>query len=158
MAKLTILGTAPALPDSLREYTYMVLQGKESVILIDCASSPLQRLAQAGVNPHDVDHLIITHHHPDHVYGVPVFLLGLWLAGRQRPLHIYGPSLEVGAESKGAAQHRGLGRQLMGIAEGHASREGYRRLAVIAALGTRGYYRRLGYRLEGSYMVKDLAS
>jgi len=92
MAKLTILGTAPALPDSLREYTYMVLQGKESVILIDCASSPLQRLAQAGVNPHDVDHLIITHHHPDHVYGVPVFLLGLWLAGRQRPLHIYGPS------------------------------------------------------------------
>jgi len=91
MAKLTILGTAPALPEPFREYTYMVLQGRESVILIDCASSPVQRLAQAGVNLHDVDHLIITHHHPDHVYGVPVFLLDLWLAGRRRPLHVYGP-------------------------------------------------------------------
>jgi ribonuclease Z len=92
MAKLTILGTATALPDSFREYTYMVLQGREDVILIDCASSPLQRLAQAEINFQAVDHLITTHYHPDHVYGVPVFLLDLWLAGRQRPLHIYCPS------------------------------------------------------------------
>lgn len=92
MAQLTILGTAPALPDSLREYTYMVLQGEESVILIDCASSPVQRLAEVGINFQQIDHLIITHHHPDHVYGVPVFLLDLWLAGRRRPLHIYSPS------------------------------------------------------------------
>jgi len=90
--------------------------------------------------------------------SAPEGLAELAQAALVRELHIYGPSLEVGAESEGAAQHRGLGRQLMGIAEGHASREGYRRLAVIAALGTRGYYRRLGYRLEGSYMVKDLAS
>ena len=91
MAKLTILGTAPALPEPFREYTYMVIQGKESAILIDCASSPVQRLAQAGVNFQTIDHLIITHYHPDHVYGIPIFLLDLWLAGRQRPLHIYGP-------------------------------------------------------------------
>ena len=91
MAKLTILGTAPALPEPFREYTYMVIQGGKSVILIDCASSPVQRLAQVGVNFQDIDHLIVTHYHPDHVYGVPVLLLDLWLAGRQRPLHIYGP-------------------------------------------------------------------
>ncbi|MCR4406498.1 MAG: ribonuclease Z [Anaerolineae bacterium] len=91
MAKLIILGTAPAFPEPSREYTYMILQGGESAILIDCASSPVQRLAQVGVNFQAVDHLIITHHHPDHMYGVPVFLLDLWLAGRQRPLHIYGP-------------------------------------------------------------------
>jgi ribonuclease Z len=91
MAKLTILGTAPALPEPFCEYTYMVLQSGESVILVDCASSPVQRLAQAGVNFQDVDHLIITHCHPDHIYGIPVFFLALWLGGRTRPLHVYGP-------------------------------------------------------------------
>jgi elongator complex protein 3 len=41
-------------------------------------------------------------------------------------------------------------------AEELARTRGYRRLAVIAALGTRGYYRKLGYRLGDTYMIKEL--
>lgn len=33
---------------------------------------------------------------------------------------------------------------------------GSHRLAVISGVGTRDYYRRLGYKLDGVYMVKDV--
>jgi elongator complex protein 3 len=44
----------------------------------------------------------------------------------------------------------------MALAEAEARRAGFRRIAVIAALGTLDYYRRLGYTLGESYMVKEL--
>ncbi|HEY71038.1 MAG TPA: tRNA uridine(34) 5-carboxymethylaminomethyl modification radical SAM/GNAT enzyme Elp3 [Anaerolineae bacterium] len=73
-----------------------------------------------------------------------------------RELHVYGQSLPLGESEEGAAQHTGLGMQLMARAEALAREQGYSRLAVIAALGTRGYYRRLGYELGDSYMCKAL--
>jgi len=73
-----------------------------------------------------------------------------------REVHIYGQSLTIGEEQAGAAQHTGLGLQLMNEAEQIAKERGFNKMAVIAALGTRGYYRRLGYELDGTYMVKDL--
>jgi elongator complex protein 3 len=75
-----------------------------------------------------------------------------------REVHVYGQSLQVGRAMEGAAQHSGLGTDLMQRAEELALARGYRRLAVIAALGTRGYYRKLGYRLGDTYMIKDLDS
>jgi elongator complex protein 3 len=73
-----------------------------------------------------------------------------------REVHVYGQSLEVGADQSGAAQHIGLGTRLILEAEDLARRSGYGRLAVISALGTRGYYRKLGYELGETYMVKSL--
>jgi elongator complex protein 3 len=73
-----------------------------------------------------------------------------------REVHIYGQSLTIGEEQEGAAQHAGLGLQLMEDAEVIAQRRGYNKIVVISALGTRGYYRRLGYELGKLYMVKDL--
>ncbi len=73
-----------------------------------------------------------------------------------RELHVYGQSLPVGDSAPGAAQHAGLGARLLVEAERLAAAGGYRRLAVIAALGTRGYYRRFGYQLGESYMLKPL--
>lgn len=73
-----------------------------------------------------------------------------------REVHIYGQSLPIGEEQEGAAQHAGLGVQLMEEAEEIARERGFKRIAVISALGTRGYYRRLGYELGHMYMVKEL--
>lgn len=73
-----------------------------------------------------------------------------------RELHVVGESLALGVEDPDAVQHAGLGRRLMAEAERVAARAGYARMAVIAALGTRAYYARLGYRLEGTYMLKVL--
>jgi elongator complex protein 3 len=75
-----------------------------------------------------------------------------------RELHVYGrqKSLEVkkGLESK--TQHLGLGKRLMAEAERIAKKAGYDKIAVIAAIGTREYYRKLGYGLEETYMTKKL--
>lgn len=90
MAKLTLLGTGSALSGPDRENTYLLLQGARTNILIDCAGSPAQRLARVGVTPAEIDHLILTHSHPDHIYGLSVFMLNAWMTGRQAPLHIYG--------------------------------------------------------------------
>jgi elongator complex protein 3 len=73
-----------------------------------------------------------------------------------RELHVYGQSLPVGSTRSGAAQHAGLGARLMAEAEALARENRYPRLAVIAALGTRPYYRKLGYVLGETYMVKSL--
>jgi elongator complex protein 3 len=77
-------------------------------------------------------------------------------AARVREVHVYGQSVPVGEASSGDAQHTGLGARLMAEAERLSRERGFNRLAVIAALGTRDYYRRLGYHLGESYMVKDL--
>lgn len=73
-----------------------------------------------------------------------------------REVHVYGQSLEMGAEQQGAAQHAGLGTRLLAAAEEQARAAGFRRMAVIAAVGTRDYYAGRGYRLGETYMVKDL--
>ena len=74
-----------------------------------------------------------------------------------REVHVYGQSLEVGAEQKGAAQHIGLGTDLVEKAEELARERGFKRMAVISALGTRGYYRKLGYQNGELYMIKEIS-
>ena len=58
-----------------------------------------------------------------------------------RELHVYGQSLAIGA--KGKSQHLGLGSRLLKKAIKLAA--GYKKLSVISAVGTREYYRRLGF-------------
>ncbi len=73
-----------------------------------------------------------------------------------REVHVYGQSLPVGVEKQGAAQHAGLGTQLLQRAEAIARERGYRRMAVISAIGTRGYYRERGFEDGSLYQVKIL--
>mmetsp|Transcript_16064 Transcript_16064/g.24208 ORF Transcript_16064/g.24208 Transcript_16064/m.24208 type:complete len:528 (-) Transcript_16064:41-1624(-) len=76
-----------------------------------------------------------------------------------RELHVYGKMRPVGDrknKSRGKTQHKSIGRTLMGIAEELAVEAGYKKIAVIAGIGTRLYYAKLGYHLEGTYMVKYL--
>ncbi len=73
-----------------------------------------------------------------------------------REIHVYGQSLAVGAEQSGAAQHAGLGTRLMAEADRIAREKGYRRMAVIAAVGTRHYYLERGFERGELYLVKTL--
>ena len=70
-----------------------------------------------------------------------------------REVHVYGPALELGDRQRGTAQHIGLGSQLVEEARDIARQEGYGRLAVIAAVGTRPYYRERGFKLDQLYMI-----
>ncbi len=73
-----------------------------------------------------------------------------------REVHVYGQSLPVGAEKKGAAQHAGLGTRLLEQAEEIARAAGFARLAVISAVGTREYYLERGFERGELYLVKSL--
>ncbi|MEK7311758.1 MAG: tRNA uridine(34) 5-carboxymethylaminomethyl modification radical SAM/GNAT enzyme Elp3, partial [Chloroflexota bacterium] len=73
-----------------------------------------------------------------------------------RELHVYGPALPLGDDADGEAQHLGLGARLIAHAEQIARDAGYKKMAVIAAIGTREYYRRRGFEVEGLYMTKGL--
>lgn len=73
-----------------------------------------------------------------------------------REVHVYGQSIPVGEERRGAAQHVGLGSRLMERAEQIALLSGYRRMAVISAVGTRRYYIERGYERAALYLVKKL--
>lgn len=74
-----------------------------------------------------------------------------------RELHVYGQSLPVGAEKPGAAQHRGLGTRLLEEAEAVARVNGFNRMAVISAVGTRGYYLGRGFERGALYLTKTLS-
>ncbi len=92
-----------------------------------------------------------------HLAGRPHWLPALEGAALIRELHSYGPHLPLHARREDAVQHHGFGRQLVAEAERIARDEfRMRRMAVIAGVGVREYYRRLGYELHDTYMVKSL--
>lgn len=90
MLKVIILGTSNAVPSIDHENTHLVIVGERRTILVDCVSNPIVRLQQAGVEFNDLTDIVITHFHPDHVSGMPLLLMDMWLMGRTRPLNIYG--------------------------------------------------------------------
>jgi elongator complex protein 3 len=73
-----------------------------------------------------------------------------------REVHVYGQSLAVGADREGSAQHVGLGTRLLAEADEVARGRGFRHMAVISAVGTRGYYLERGFERGAYYLVKHL--
>jgi elongator complex protein 3 len=73
-----------------------------------------------------------------------------------REVHVYGQSLDIGESAAGRAQHLGLGTQLIERAVEIARDHGFKRLAVISAIGTRDYYRKRGFADGVYYQVRAL--
>lgn len=81
-----------------------------------------------------------------------------------RELHTYGQLVPVAKQNKNARQHKNLGKKLMAEAEKIVRREFSKKtcaercrgIAVIAGIGVREYYRKLGYKLKNEYMIKNL--
>lgn len=73
-----------------------------------------------------------------------------------REVHVYGQSMEIGENQPGRAQHAGLGTRLIERAVEIAQTEGYGMLAVISAVGTRGYYRKRGFNDGSLYQLRAL--
>ncbi len=71
-----------------------------------------------------------------------------------RELHVYGTATGIGDE--GNVQHRGWGKKLLQKAEEIAQKAGKNKMVIISGVGAREYYRKLGYKKEGEYMVKNI--
>lgn len=76
--------------------------------------------------------------------------------GLIRELHVYGLVAPKVNDNEKKAQHSGIGKKLMRQAEWIAITNGYFKIAVISGIGVQDYYRRLGYNLQSTYMIKEI--
>jgi len=77
-----------------------------------------------------------------------------------RELHVYGTLKRVG-EAGTQSQHTGMGKALIARAEEISKGDNkfnlkYKKLSIIAGVGVREYYRKRGYNLKGTYMIKEI--
>lgn len=96
MTTLHLLGTGAAFSDAHRTTTMLAVEVRGSIVVIDCGGDVVQRLMAAGLDLNQIEALIITHEHADHVGGFPLFMEKIWLAGRRRSIAVYGiaPALD----------------------------------------------------------------
>jgi elongator complex protein 3 len=79
-----------------------------------------------------------------------------------RELHVYGNVVmlqwdnQIMKQWNEKVQHKWFGKQLMEIAENISMVWWYKKLSVISGIWVREYYRKLWYKLEGTYMIKNL--
>ena len=74
-----------------------------------------------------------------------------------REVHVYGRVAGLGTSEVGGAQHAGLGRRLVEEACDQARALGYVAINVISSVGTRNYYRSLGFVDGDLYQKRPLA-
>ncbi len=90
--ELTILGSASAFPTSKKFPTAQVLNIQERFFLIDCGEGTQIQLRKAKISFGRINHILISHVHGDHIFGLFGLLSTFNLLGRKAPLFIYGHS------------------------------------------------------------------
>lgn len=90
---ITLLGTGNPRPSMDRFGPSILIEAGETDFLIDVGRGATQRLFQVGTSQQirDVDVVLFTHLHSDHVVGFPDLWLTGWVFGRDRPLRVIGP-------------------------------------------------------------------
>lgn len=86
---------------------------------------------------------------------VDIEWLGKWTA-MIRELHVYGQLTGVGLDSNDGVQHTGIGKYILSISEKISFKLWFEKLSVISGIWVREYYKKQGYSLTWTYMVKDL--
>jgi ribonuclease Z len=89
MIELTFLGTGGAVGTAERDNTALALSfGRDPVVLLDCPGAVIPKLRRAGLDPMRVSAILVTHVHPDHIYGLPSLIHGLFL--EEGRIRLYG--------------------------------------------------------------------
>lgn len=89
-AHLLGTGSANAGPD--RTTTMLAVEHGARLVLIDCGGDAVHRMEASGLDASDLDAIVLTHEHPDHISGYPLLLEKLWLMGRRTPIPVFGPA------------------------------------------------------------------
>lgn len=75
MAQIIFLGTAASIATAQRDNTSFIIRtGKKEYLLVDCPGSIVKKLQYRRIDYRKIDKIIITHHHPDHLYGISSLL------------------------------------------------------------------------------------
>jgi ribonuclease Z len=88
---ITLLGTGGPRPEVARGGTSLLIQYGSDMVLIDAGRGVVRQLSQLGVPMSELNRMLVTHHHYDHIGELHDVILTSWLLGRKQPLQIYGP-------------------------------------------------------------------
>ncbi len=89
--RITLLGTGGPRPDPDRQGPATLVQAGGVDLLVDAGRGVATQLARVGLRPGDLDAVLVTHHHFDHIGGLGDLLMAAWNEGRTRPLPVVGP-------------------------------------------------------------------
>ena len=90
--KLTILGSGcPSVDLDRHGPSALIDCGEGARILIDCGSGVTQRLLEHGLPGSEIDALLLTHLHSDHIVDLFQLIISSWHQGRSRPQKVFGP-------------------------------------------------------------------
>jgi ribonuclease BN (tRNA processing enzyme) len=89
--RIRFLGSGDAFGSGGRFQTCILVESGELRFLLDCGASSLIALKRAGVDPSDIDVVLVTHLHGDHFGGLPFLVLDGQFSRRTRPLLVAGP-------------------------------------------------------------------
>lgn len=89
--QLTILGINSAFPANGRHPTAQILQVGEQLIMIDCGEGTQAQIQKYNIRKSKISHILISHLHGDHIFGLIGLLTSYGLEGRTQALDIYGP-------------------------------------------------------------------
>ena len=90
--KLHILGCYAATPSLMGNPTAQILEVRDHLFLIDCGEGTQVQLRKHKIKFSRINHIFISHLHGDHFFGLPGLIATFQLLGREKELHIYGPS------------------------------------------------------------------
>jgi len=92
---LTILGSGAALPTAIRATTSQYIECNNRHLLIDCGEGTQSQIRKYGIKLQKITHILISHLHGDHFFGLPGLLSTMNLLGRNQGITVYGhPELE----------------------------------------------------------------
>ena len=89
--QVTILGSGAALPTSSRNPSGQYVNCNDRHILIDCGEGTQNQLRKYGIKLQKITHILISHLHGDHFFGLVGLLSTMHLLGRDSGIVIYGP-------------------------------------------------------------------
>lgn len=92
---ITFLGTADGLANADRSHAAILARLAGKTILLDAGQPCSQTLKRLGVGFDELDAIIITHVHTDHIGGLAMLLQSMWLEGRRRALPIWLPKQTI---------------------------------------------------------------
>ena len=91
MNRIVLLGTGCPSPSHIRYGPSTLISTEKHKILIDAGSGVTQRLSEFGLAPSEIDVILITHLHSDHIVDLYQLYISGWHTGRTRPFKIVGP-------------------------------------------------------------------